>query len=190
MRSIIVLMTAVISIATESVALFARQDSNAIEPIICRLVRTEENVVASELLGEWILDGEISRRIDSQHSLTDRGPVVFRESKESAVRIIAYLNTTIREVVESDPEEEVLESMRSIQLVYLAGEVEWNGEKQDFALTSVYGTPRIMLFDREDDLESQNVMLARDDEGENDLLFLGGDFNNQSFRAYKRVPKN
>lgn len=32
-------------------------------------------------------------------------------------------------------------------------------------------------------------MLARDEEGDNDLPFPGGDFNNQSFGAFTRVSK-
>jgi hypothetical protein len=36
-------------------------------------------------------------------------------------------------------------------------------------------------------VESFNVMIARAKEPANDLLFIGGDFNNQPFSAFKRV---
>ena len=70
--------------------------------------------------------------------------------------------------------------------VYLAGEVECKEKKWDFALISIYGSPRLFFFDRDEGGESENVMLARDKNGDNDLLFLGGDFDNQSFGAFKR----
>jgi len=37
--------------------------------------------------------------------------------------------------------------------------------------------------------ESFNVMMVVAEETKNDLLFIGGDFNNQPFRAYRRVKK-
>jgi hypothetical protein len=37
------------------------------------------------------------------------------------------------------------------------------------------------------DGESFNVMLARGKEEQQDLLFVGGDSNNQPFSAYRRV---
>jgi hypothetical protein len=39
------------------------------------------------------------------------------------------------------------------------------------------------------DAESFNVMLAVARDGTNDLLFIGGDFNNQPFAAYRRVKR-
>jgi hypothetical protein len=39
------------------------------------------------------------------------------------------------------------------------------------------------------DAESFNVMLAVAKESANDLLFIGGDFNNQPFSAYERQPQ-
>ena len=38
-----------------------------------------------------------------------------------------------------------------------------------------------------DDGESFNVMMARAENKIEDMLFIGGDFNNQGFTAWKRI---
>ena len=67
----------------------------------------------------------------------------------------------------------------------------WNDEEVPFFLTAIHGTPRVFWFRERDgdpfgDEESFNVMLASGAGREDDLLFRGGDFNNQPFTAYKR----
>ena len=77
--------------------------------------------------------------------------------------------------------------------VYMTGLAKglWEDQEAPFFLTSLYGTPRVVWFrprngDPFGDVESFNVMLARGTERGDDLLFRGGDFNNQPFTAYKR----
>lgn len=154
-----------------------------------RLAPNPENVVASELIGEWIVDKKLQTRLCDRSDYRSNGSIIFRKSKESEQRIIAFLNKAFGKVLENEPDAETRENLEAMQKIYVAGEFEFAGKKQDFALTSVYGTPRILFHDREQDLESENVMLARDFDGDNDLLFLGGDFNNQSFGAFKRAKK-
>jgi len=61
-----------------------------------------------------------------------------------------------------------------------------------FILIEHRGNPHVVWFrerggDPLRDTESFNVMLAVGRERQNDLLFIGGDFNNQPFSAYTRV---
>ena len=61
-----------------------------------------------------------------------------------------------------------------------------------FVLIEHRGNPHLVWFreaggDPLGDAESFNVMLAPAKDTANDLLFIGGDFNNQPFSAYKRV---
>jgi hypothetical protein len=148
-----------------------------------------ENVVASELFGEWIADNELSKRLGGSSDHAGQGPIVFRKNDQAEQRMINYLAKIVAKIREDKSKPETLDFLKAFQDVYLAGEVEFQNKKQDFALLSIFGTPRLLIYDRKDDLESENVMLARDETGDNDLLFLGGDFNNQSFGAFKRVPE-
>lgn len=40
------------------------------------------------------------------------------------------------------------------------------------------------------DVESFNVMMAIAEDKENDVVFIGGDFNNQPFTAFGRAKAN
>ena len=56
-----------------------------------------------------------------------------------------------------------------------------------FVLTSISGNPHLVYWDDgTTDMESFNLMLAKATDPNNDLLFVGGDFNNQPFSAWKR----
>lgn len=147
---------------------------------------SKENIVASELLGTWVVDDELSSRIGGRSDHLGKGPITFRDDAEAAARMLQFLNQTYAQLSGRKLDEKTQAILVSLRTVYLAGEVEFKGEKRDFALISIYGSPRLFFFDRKEDGESENVMLARDKDGDNDLLFLGGDFNNQSFGAFKR----
>ena len=76
--------------------------------------------------------------------------------------------------------------------VYLAGHLELNGKKCPFVVTHVRGNPHVMFWlERDGDPfgngESFNVMLAVAENKQDDLLFVGGDFNNQPFSAFERA---
>ena len=75
--------------------------------------------------------------------------------------------------------------------IYTCGFVTMYGETRPFYLTEIKGNPVILHFgerngDPMGDSESFYVMLAVAKEKVNDMLFQGGDFNNQPFTAYKR----
>ena len=57
-----------------------------------------------------------------------------------------------------------------------------------FVLTNFSGNPHIWFYEIEyDDGESMNVMMARAEDRMDDMFFMGGDFNNQGFTAWKRI---
>jgi hypothetical protein len=154
-----------------------------------RIVKQKENVVASELLGKWIFDESISNRLGGKSGHFGTGPLAFRQSAESAKRIVDRLQHLIDNHPEPEQREDV-DFYASLKTVYLAGELEVRDRKWDFALIAVFGCPRLVFYDSEDDdFESTNLMLARDHKGNGDLLFIGGDWNNQSFGGFQRASE-
>ncbi len=78
--------------------------------------------------------------------------------------------------------------------IALAGTMVLRGAEHAFLLTELAGNPCIVWFRERDgdpmgDVESFNVILARAKAREADLLFVGGDSNNQPFAAYARDTK-
>ena len=64
--------------------------------------------------------------------------------------------------------------------------------KQPFILTEFNGNPHLVWFrDRNnealEDAESFNLFIAKGETKKDDILFIGGDFNNQAFHSYKRI---
>jgi hypothetical protein len=77
----------------------------------------------------------------------------------------------------------------------MAGIMTRHNKDYPFILTQLFGSPHIVYFRERDgdpmgDSESFNVMLAPAENKTNDLLFIGGDFNNQPFKAYERKQKS
>ena len=151
-----------------------------------RVVESKENVVASELMGTWVPDKELSKRLGGRSDHVGDSRLVFRQNMDSQQRIIDFFKKTLAEFADRKKDEEAQAVIEALRKIYLTGEMEYGKKQFDFALVALYGTPRLLIYDREGDLESENVMLARDLKGDNDLLFLGGDFNNQSFGGFKR----
>jgi hypothetical protein len=165
-----------------------QSEETAATPI--QLTPEKENVVASEILGEWLLDEQLSSRLGGSSDHAGKGPISFRADQAAEKRMVRFLIELTEKLSTENPKGMTPEVRAALRKVYLAGVVEFGGRKQDFALISIYGNPHIFFSDRQGDAESENVMLARDLKGDNDLLFLGGDFNNQSFGAYKRrIPQ-
>jgi hypothetical protein len=131
----------------------------------------QNNVVSSRLEGEWEADDELTKRLGGRA----KGKVEFQSDKAVAAKIPAKFDTFFKG-----------------KQVYMAGMMKF-GEKQfPFVLIEHTGNPHLVFFQERDgdplgDTESINVMLARGKEPKDDLLFIGGDFNNQPFGAYRRV---
>lgn len=144
-----------------------------------KVVADPENVVASRLEGTWWTDKDLWTRLFG-------GPVSIPgwsyrfETDES---VAARLPDKYADFFKDKP-------------IYLAGRISGGhlSAACPFVLTVLHGNPHIVYFrEREGDplgdAESFNVMLARGDKPENDILFIGGDFNNQPFTAYRRVTE-
>ena len=76
--------------------------------------------------------------------------------------------------------------------IYLAGNVIFGGKTLPFIVTNVHGNSHVFFWlardgDQFGNGESFNVMLAVAEDKQNDLLFVGGDFNNQPFSAFERA---
>ena len=77
--------------------------------------------------------------------------------------------------------------------VYLQGEVTFVDDQNKaqllaFILTAVDGNPHVFFYDQEENVyESFNVMLARAENSQDDILFTGDDHNTEGFLAWKRL---
>jgi hypothetical protein len=138
---------------------------------------TEHNVVASRLAGSWKLDPGLTERLRGE--VTGPGTMVFVADSDVKAKVPAkFLDAAKREGIAIE--------------IRLAGYLEMGGIKHPFILATFHGNPHVFYFrerggDPFGDSESFNVMLAPAKERKNDLLFVGGDFNNQPFRAYARA---
>lgn len=130
-----------------------------------------QNVVASRLDGEWRLDVDLTKRLGG----SDRVPVLS----------IHVTNV----VVEGIPDKVVSKLQKT--RIYAAGSAVLLGEEHPFLLVELKGNMQIVWFRERDgnpvgDAESMIVSVAPAREKANDLLLLGGDFNNQPFTAFQR----
>ena len=138
-----------------------------------------ENVVASRLAGTWQTDADLWTRLAGGKVHIPLWNYRF-EADES---VAAGLPDKYADFFKDKP-------------IYLAGRVSGGhlSAACPFVLTVLHGNPHVVYFRERDgdplsDAESFNVMLARGDKPENDILFIGGDFNNQPFTAYRRVAE-
>ena len=133
----------------------------------------KENVVASRLVGNWEPDAELTKRLGGNAP----GTVAFKSDLNVATKV-------------PDKYEKFLKDKQ----IFLAGTMTLRGKDQPFVLIEMKGNPYVVWFreqggDPFGDAESFNVMMAAAKETANDLLFIGGDFNNQPFAAYKRAAR-
>ena len=138
-----------------------------------------ENVVGSRLAGTWETDADLWTRLAGAKVHIPLWSFRF-EADES---LAAGLPARYADFLKDKP-------------IYLAGRISGGHLREacPFILTVLHGNPHVVYFREKDgdpmgDAESFNVMLARGDKPENDILFIGGDFNNQPFTAYRRVAE-
>jgi len=144
----------------------------------------KENVVASRLAGRWGLEGDLTKRLTGQMPSRTALGMGFEFVPDAAVA--AKVPAKYAKFLKDKP-------------IYLAGHM-WRyrmsvrEKKFPFILISHRGNPHVVYFrerggDPMGDAESFNVMLAVAKDKGKDLLFVGGDFNNQPFSAYHRGPE-
>ena len=84
--------------------------------------------------------------------------------------------------------------MLGAKQVFMAGEMIQNQEQHVFILIEYNGNPTVIYFRERDgtpmgDSESFSLMLAPAKQEQNDLILIGGDFNNQAFQAFQRTGR-
>ena len=146
----------------------------------------KENVVASRIIGDWQASGDLNERLGKEGGEGGELPTPM-----------TVTFTDDPTIVKNIPEKYVGAFAKNNARIYLAGMMDFGGESSPFVLTTVRGNPHIVFWRKVDDDpfgngESFNVMLAVASEKKNDLMFIGGDFNNQAFSAFERIdaPRN
>ncbi len=152
------------------------------------LEKDAQCVVAGELMGHWVLHTDLTTRLTHEEKPAPY-ELTFSQSEESTLRIKAAVEKHF-DFLEKNTGKDVADWLRrDAQTAYLAGACELRAGKtiagSDFLLIASAATPHLILL-MDGQLQSCNVMLARDAKGENDLLFIGDDTNTNSFKAYER----
>jgi hypothetical protein len=145
-----------------------------------RVEPDKENVVASRLEGKWKLNAELTARLFD-----------FKTAESMATNSYEFRPDPI---VGAKVPEKYNEFLKDKQ-VYMAGTFKSrrsDGQEQPFILVTHKGNPHLVYFrpkgdDPMGDAESFNLVIVPAKDKANDLLFVGGDFNNQPFAAYDRV---
>lgn len=142
-----------------------------------RLRPDPENVVASRLEGIWEPDPALGERLGSSAGST----LEFRADPAILERVPAKF----------------FEPLGELQIFFAGILTQRRGESvshRPMLLLSMHGNPHVISFRERDgdpmgDAESFNLAVIPAEQRANDLLFVGGDFNNQPFSAFKRAPK-
>ena len=135
----------------------------------------KQNVVSSRIVGLWHIDDSLTQRLQGV----------------SRVRIKRVEFIKNNKIVEKIPAK--YGNLLSNKLIYLSGIMKLNSKITfPFILISLKGNPHIVFFRPRyghplGDAESFNVFVARGKIKSQDILFIGGDFNNTPFTAYKRM---
>ncbi len=141
-----------------------------------RVEPDQQNVVASRLEGAWVPDAVVGERLGTEAHFA-------RIEFESDPSIVARI-----------PEKysEFLAEKQLFQAGMMTMRRRDKLQKHAFLLIVHSGNPHVVFFRERDgdpfgDGESFNVALTPGKEKKNDLLFVGGDHNNQPFDAYRRA---
>jgi len=145
-----------------------------------KVVPDKDNVVASRLEGDWVPDLELGERLGTKAKET----LSFKADVSALDRVPAGLLAYLKD-----------------KHVYLAGTVTIARLKDDASAQPMpavviesKGNPTLVCFRSRggkeiDDSESGIVMLATAREKAKDIMFMGGDFNNEPMRAWRRKPE-
>jgi hypothetical protein len=150
-----------------------------------KLNKDKQNVVSSRLAGSWKMNKELTIKLYGNDKVVGENAmseVSFEVDDE-------VFNLFLKAKLADQMTEEQKAKMPAF---YQAGWMRFAKQKCPYFLTEMSGNPVIIFFlKRDGDIfgngESFNVMLAVAKDTKNDALFIGGDFNNQPFRAYSRV---
>lgn len=141
----------------------------------------KDNVIAGKLEGAWVRDSDLSKRL-AKGSRGGRGgheTISFKSDSSAAARVPqkhhdffadkrVYMSGTVTLTTANEPQEAV------------------------FLLVALNGNLHVFWFPERDGIPSKlprdfKVMLAPAVQRADDILFVGGEFNQQHFAAYQRV---
>ncbi|RME04959.1 MAG: hypothetical protein D6805_01195 [Planctomycetota bacterium] len=163
-------------------------DSSTKKKSWIRISSTKENVVASRILGTWTPDPNLVERLTGQKYTNSMKKTTIQFTKDMS--IVKHLPNWLFQA---------LKRKQMVLPIYLAGYFTLNNfpcegrkGKYPYILTTVHGNPHVIFFRPRHnhpmgDGESFNVMLARAEKKKYDILFIGGDFNNQPFFPLQRL---
>jgi hypothetical protein len=148
------------------------------------LTKDKENVVSSRLSGSWIIDDALNLRLTGKAAVKDG---------ENPLRKVTFVGDDA--VFDQLPDKYKEFLIKEKTSVFMAGWMTFGKQKCPFFLAELKGNPHILFFLKEGEEvfgngESFNVMMAVAKDTTNDLLFIGGDFNNQPFSAYHRFTES
>ena len=161
-----------LSLALTSISLVA----HAVTAGELKVEPDKENVVASRLEGNWQAHNSLTQRLTG-NAKSRPGKLSFKSDPSVAGMV---------------PDKYAKFFTEHKMKIYLAGYVNFDGKDHPFVVSQIRGNPHVMFWlERNGDPfgngESFNVMLAVAKDKQNDLLFVGGDFNNQPFSAFERA---
>lgn len=177
-----------ITLLLTSYAFYANGQNKAL-----KYTYSKQNVVSSKLIGSWKLDLHTSTLLakneeHDQLDLRDKKQKKERDKQPiSEIQIEFSLDTTIIATI-PDQYNTFLEN----KTIYGAGIMTMKDQKFPYILVEHFGNMQIVWFRERDgkamgDSESFIVTIATAKDKLNDILYLGGDFNNQPFKAFKRI---
>ena len=144
----------------------------------CQLTPDNENVVGTQLAGDWKLDVNLTAQLCNDCLDWEVTSVSFTDNPS---------------IVDMLSEEDCLWLNDGFGQLFMAGEMTFTMEQETlthpYVLTTWRGNPHIVYwrYDEERyDRERFNLMIARAEDKNNDMLFVGGDFNDPDFIALTR----
>jgi hypothetical protein len=145
------------------------------EPGIDLDLKNTKNMLAARLEGTWKPRPDLNRRLTGDESRAGELVVVF-DAKAVPEPVLRKFGARAK-----------------VKLtVYAIGRITLRSQERPFLLTALHGNPHLLWFrerngDPFGDAESFNLMIAPGKAATEDLLLVGGDFNNQPFSAYGRA---
>jgi hypothetical protein len=143
------------------------------EPGVDLDLKNPDNLVAKRLEGTWTLREDLTLKLQGS-DLNERASfTVTVDAQAVPDRILKKLGAKMK------------------LTVYQMGRINLKGAEHPFILVGLHGNPHVIWFrerngDPLGDAESFNLMIAPGKTPKEDLLFVGGDFNNQPFSAFGR----
>ncbi|MFT4541719.1 MAG: hypothetical protein ACI841_005014 [Planctomycetota bacterium] len=145
-----------------------------------RVEPDQNNVTAGRLYGNWEADPVVSERLGTK---LPKDTIEFTEDQSFLAELPAQYEKFLKD-----------------KQIFESGVVTWRRDGRvvrggPYILITHSGNPHLVYFRDRDgvamgDAESANIFVGQGKERQQDLLLLGGDFNNEAFRAYRRVSKD